>query len=210
MRAMLRPTVTGVENIPLTGAVIIASNHLSFFDSFVIPMTTPREISFLAKKEYFVGTGITGFLSRSFFSGIGAIPVDRDDPRAAQNSLSLQQDVLEGGGAVGIYPEGTRSRDGRLYRGRTGVAELVLKTGAPVVPTALLGTQELKPPGARFVRPAPVTVQYGPPLDLKGKYEHLATGKARRAIADEIMTAIHAMSGQELAGVYNERPASAG
>lgn len=208
LRAVFRPTVIGVENIPRTGPVIIASNHLSFFDSFIIPMTTPRAISFLAKTEYFTGTGLRGAASRTFFVGIGAIPVDRDDPRAAQNSLALQQEVLQAGGAVGIYPEGTRSRDQRLYRGRTGVGELVLKTGARVVPTALQGTENLQPVGSRFVRPAPVTVQYGEVIDFTGRYGGMATGKKRRAITDDIMDAIHSMSGQEPAGIYNERPSA--
>lgn len=205
-RAILRPRVTGVENIPLTGPVILASNHLSFFDSFIIPMTAPREIAFLAKQEYYTGTGVSGLISKTFFTGIGAIPVDRDDPRAAQKSLELQHGVLTRGGAVGIYPEGTRSRDGRLYRGRTGVAELVLKAGAPVVPVALWGTQNLQPVGSRFIRPADVLVQYGPLIDFTGRYDGLPTGKARRAITDDIMESIHSMSGQELSGSYNERP----
>ncbi len=205
LRAILRPTVRGAGNIPADGPVIIASNHLSFFDSFVIPMTAPRQIAFLAKKEYYTGTGLSGALSKAFFTGVGAIPVDRDDPRAGQQSLELQLEVLLGGGAVGIYPEGTRSRDGRLYRGRTGVAELVLRSKAPVVPVALWGTQNLQPVGSRFIRPADVLVQYGPALDFTGRYEHLPRGKARRQITDEIMGAIHRMSGQELAGRFNER-----
>ncbi|MDO5698085.1 MAG: lysophospholipid acyltransferase family protein [Dermatophilus congolensis] len=208
LRAILRPKVQGVENIPMTGPVIIASNHLSFFDSFVIPMTAPRQIAFLAKKEYYTGTGISGAFSKAFFTGVGAIPVDRDDPRAGQQSLELQLEVLTNGGAVGIYPEGTRSRDGRLYRGRTGVAELVLRSGAPVVPVALWGTQNLQPVGSRFIRPADVLVRYGAPIRFAGRFDDVPMGKARRAITDEVMDAIHAMSGQELAGKYNERPAS--
>ncbi len=207
LRAILRPKVHGIENIPMSGPVILASNHLSFFDSFVIPITAPRQIAFLAKDEYFIGKGVSGAISKAFFTGVGAIPVNRDDPRAGQQSLELQLAVLEEGGAVGIYPEGTRSRDGRLYRGRTGVAELVLRSGAPVVPVALWGTQNLQPVGARFIRPADVLVRYGTPIDFTGRFDGVPTGKARRAITDEIMATIHSMSGQELAGKYNERPA---
>ncbi|WP_226343728.1 lysophospholipid acyltransferase family protein [Agilicoccus flavus] len=209
LRAMLHPTVTGTENIPRTGPVIIASNHLSFFDSIVIPITSPRHIAFLAKKEYFTGTGVRGAFSRTFFTGVGAIPVDRDDTRAGQRSLDLQLEVLQRGGACGIYPEGTRSRDGRLYRGRTGVGHLVLSSGAPVVPVALSGTENMQPPGARFVRPAKVTIRFGTPLHFTGRFDDMPVGRARRAITDEIMTAIQAMSGQELAGAYNERPVGA-
>lgn len=208
LRALLRPTVTGTENIPRSGPVIVASNHRSFFDSIVIPITSPRKIAFLAKSEYFTGSGLRGGVSRVFFTGVGAIPVDRDDTRAGQRSLELQLEVLQRGGACGIYPEGTRSRDGRLYRGRTGVAHLVLASGAPVVPVALAGTENIQPPGARTLRPAKVTITFGTPIDFTGRFDGVPTGRARRQITDEIMTAIHGMSGQELAGVYNERPAA--
>lgn len=208
LRGMLRPTVIGASNVPRTGPFIIASNHLSFFDSVVIPITSPRHVAFLAKQEYFTGTGVRGTINRLFFTGVGAIGVDRDDTRAGQRSLELQLEVLHHGGACGIYPEGTRSRDGRLYRGRTGVGHLVMESGAPVVPVALQGTQHIQPPGSRFVRPAKVRIEFGTPIDFTGRHDDLPTGKARRAITDDIMAAIHAMSGQELAGVYNERPAA--
>lgn len=207
LRLVWRPTVRGLENIPASGPVIIASNHLSFFDSVVIPLASPRHVAFLAKQEYFTGTGPRGRLNRWFFTGVGAIPVDRDDARAGQKSLELQLDVLRQGRACGIYPEGTRSRDGRLYRGRTGVGHLVLASGAPVVPVALAGTQNLQRPGSSMVRLAKVSVTFGAPLDFTGRFDGVPLGRARRAITDEIMTAIGAMSGQEPAGVYNERPA---
>lgn len=208
LRAVLRPTVTGIEHIPKTGPAIFASNHLSFFDSIVIPIATPRHVAFLAKSEYFTGTGVRGAINKAFFTGVGAIGVDRDDPRAGQRSLELQLDILREGGGVGIYPEGTRSRDGRLYRGRTGVGHLVLSSGAPVVPVAIAGTENIQPVGSRFIRPAKVTIQFGPAMHLRDRYEGVPIGKARRQITDEIMTAIQAMSGQELAGSYNERPAT--
>ena len=144
-RVVWRPTVTGVENIPRRGPVLLASNHLSFMDSMVIPLVVPRRVAFLAKSDYFTGTGVKGTLSRWWFNGFGMIPVDRDDTRAAQASLDLALSVLSSGGAFGIYPEGTRSRDGLLYRGRTGVAWLAMTSGAPVVPVALVGTEKLAP-----------------------------------------------------------------
>lgn len=207
--ALMRPTIRGTKNIPADGPVIIASNHLSFFDSIIIPLASPRHVSFLAKSEYFTGTGVRGWINRTFFTAVRSIPVDRNDTRAGQRSLELQLDVLRSGNACGIYPEGTRSRDGRLYRGRTGVGHLVLSSGAPVVPVALSGTQNIQPPGARFVRPAKVSITFGEPMHFGERYAGVPTGRARREITDDIMNAIQAMSGQQSAGVYNERPAQA-
>ena len=204
-RTIYRPTVEGLENIPRRGPLILASNHLSFVDSMIIAMVAPRRVVFLAKSDYFTGTGVKGTLTRWWFTFFGMIPVDRDDHRSAQASLDTALGVLRSGEAFGIYPEGTRSLDGRLYRGRTGAAWLALAAGAPVVPVALAGTQHLQPVGSRFPRRAKVRVQFGPPLDFAGRFEGVPAGKARREATDEIMTAIHAMSGQELAGVYHER-----
>ena len=131
-RAVWRPTVTGLENVPSTGPVIIASNHLSFADSVVIPVVVPRKVVFLAKSDYFTGTGLKGAASKAWFEGLGMLPVDRDDPRSALTSLDTALEVLGRGDAFGVYPEGTRSRDGRLYRGRTGVAHLALTADCPV------------------------------------------------------------------------------
>lgn len=206
--ALMRPTITGRSNIPREGPAIIASNHLSFFDSIIIPLISPRHVAFLAKSEYFTGRGLRGAVSKAFFSGVRSIPVDRSDPRAGQRSLELQLEVLRRGEACGIYPEGTRSRDGRLYRGRTGVGHLVLSSGAPVVPVALAGTQNIQPPGSRFVRPAKVSIRFGEPMLLRDRYAGVPTGRARRLITDDIMNAIQQMSGQEPAGQYNERPAT--
>jgi len=200
-----RPTIEGLENIPRRGPLILASNHLSFIDSMVIPMVAPRRVAFLAKSDYFTGTGVKGALTRRWFTFFDMIPVDRDDHRSAQESLDAALGVLRAGGAFGIYPEGTRSLDGRLYRGRTGTAWLALAAGVPVVPVALAGTDRLQPVGSRFPRRAKVTVQFGPPLDFVGRFEGVPAAKARREATDEIMDAIHAMSGQEFAGVYNER-----
>ena len=151
-RAIWRPTVEGIEHVPMSGPVLIASNHLSFTDSVVIPVVAPRKVVFLAKSEYFTGTGIKGRLSKAWFEGLGMVPVDRNDTRAAINSLDIALEVLRRGEAFGIYPEGTRSRDGRLYRGRTGVAQLALTAGVPVVPVGLIGTAELQPVDATWPR----------------------------------------------------------
>jgi 1-acyl-sn-glycerol-3-phosphate acyltransferase len=204
-RLLFRPKIIGKANVPKTGAVLIASNHLSFADSIVLTLVAPRSVSFLAKAEYFTGRGFRGWLSRSFFSGVGAIPVQRGAGAAAQDALNDGLEVLQAGDAFSIYPEGTRSLDGRLYKGRTGVAWLALTSGAPVVPVALSGTQNIQPVGSRRPRLARVTVEFGVPLDLSG-HGPASSGRARRAATDEVMAAIHALSGQELAGVYNEPP----
>ncbi|MEC9052060.1 MAG: lysophospholipid acyltransferase family protein, partial [Actinomycetota bacterium] len=139
-KAIWRPRVEGLEHVPATGGVLLASNHLSFVDSVVIPVVVPRKVVFLAKSDYFTGAGVKGALSRAWFEGLGMLPVDRDDPRAALGSLDTALEVLARGEAFGLYPEGTRSRDGRLYRGRTGVAHLALTAGVPIVPVGLVGT----------------------------------------------------------------------
>lgn len=203
--AIWRPEVVGAEKVPATGGVILASNHLSFVDSVVIPLTSPRQVAFLAKAEYFTGTGVKGWISREWFTGVGSIPVNRDDARAAQQSLDLALTHIQGGGAFGIYPEGTRSRDGRLYRGRTGVAWLALQSGCPIVPVALTGTDQIQPVGARFPRRAKVRVEFGTPIVVGDRFEGVPQGRARRELTDEVMAAILAMSGQEWAGEYNQR-----
>lgn len=206
-RLLWRPRILGRQNVPRSGAVLMASNHLSFVDSVVITLVAPRSVSFLAKAEYFTGRGFRGWLSRVFFTGIGAIPVQRGAGQAAQDALNAGLEVLKGGDAFSIYPEGTRSLDGRLYKGRTGVAWLALTSGAAVIPVALTGTQELQPVGSRFPRFARITVEFGAPLDLSG-HGSAESGRARRAGTDEIMAAIQSMSGQELAPGYNEPPAA--
>ena len=204
-RAIWRPIVVGRDNVPRSGGVLLASNHLSFADSVVIPVCAPRNVAFLAKQEYFQGTGIKGALQRGWFEGLNMLPIDRDDTRAAITSLELALEVLGRGEAFGIYSEGSRSRDGRLYRGRTGVAHLALTAGVPVVPVGLQGTQNLQPVGARYPKLAKVTVAFGEPIDFTGRFDGVPAGRARRVATDEIMTAIQRLSGQEQAGVYNDR-----
>ena len=204
-----RPRIIGLENIPSSGPVIVASNHRSFADSMVIPFFVPRKVVFLAKEDYFTGTGIKGALVRGWFEGIGMVPVDRDDTKAALASLDIALEVLGRGEAFGIYPEGTRSRDGRLYRGRTGVAHLALTSGAPVVPVGLTGTENIQPVGTTFPRRAEVTIRFGEPLRFADTYAGVPAGRARREVTDVIMNEIQKLSGQPFAGVYNERPAEA-
>jgi 1-acyl-sn-glycerol-3-phosphate acyltransferase len=197
---LFRPTVDGRDNVPATGPVILAANHLSILDSMVIPLLAPRPVAFLAKSEYFR----RGRLTRPLFTALAAVPVDRGGHRAAQESLESALAVLESGGAFGIHPEGSRSRDGRLYRGRTGVGWLALASRAPVVPVAVLGTERAMSVGARLPRPARITVRFGTPMRFTGE----PGARARRTVTDDIMAAIQALSGQEPAGVYNEPPAT--
>lgn len=204
-RLLWRPQVVGRKNVPKRGPVILASNHLSFIDSPTITLLAPRKVSFLAKQEYFTGAGFRGAVSRAFFSGIGAIGVERGAGAAAQQALDLGLARLEAGEAFAIYPEGTRSLDGRLYKGRTGVAWLALTSGAPVVPVALTGTEHVQPVGSRMPRLARVRIEFGEPMDLSG-FGAASSGRARRQATDAVTAAIQALSGQEPAGVYNEPP----
>jgi 1-acyl-sn-glycerol-3-phosphate acyltransferase len=207
-RLVWRLDVVGTENVPASGPVIIASNHLSFIDSVVIPLAMPRPVTFLAKSDYFTGRGLRGWLVRLFFTAIGAVPVQRDGSRDALAALALAREVLGRGEAFGIYPEGTRSRDGRLYRGRTGVAWLALATRTPIVPVALLGTDQVQPVGSRGLRVHRVRVRFGAPIDPAPLAEliderKLGPGRARRDLTDSVMGSIAAMSDQERAPGYN-------
>lgn len=206
-RIVYRPRVEGKTNVPRSGPVIFASNHLSFIDSVAIPVAAPRPVHFLAKASYFEGKGLAGWASRSFFRAIGAIPVKRGAGQAALDALDQQRRLLDEGSAVALYPEGTRSTDGRLYKGRTGVAFLALQSGAPVVPVGLTGTDLVMPVGAKMPSMSHrVTVRFGEPIDVS-RHGPASSGKARRLATDEIMSAIHSLSGQELAHSYNEVPA---
>lgn len=207
MRVVYRPKIIGRSNIPKSGPVILASNHLSFIDSIVIPLVAPRRVQFLAKSHYFTGTGLKGWVSRTFFRSIGAVGVERGAGQSAQVALDQSKRILNTGAAFALYPEGTRSLDGRLYRGRTGVAWLAFATGAPVIPVGLIGTDELQPVGKLIPRVRRVTVAFGEPIDFSG-HGSPDSGRARRQATDEIMAAIHTLSHQELAHSYNEVPPS--
>lgn len=204
-RAVYRPRITGVEHVPRHGGVILASNHLSFVDSIAIPLAAPRQVSFLAKSDYFTETGPLGRLRRGFLESVGAVPVDRNSSRAAQESLDIALELLAQGKAFGIYPEGTRSRDGRLYRGRTGVGFLALAANAPVVPVGLVGTDAIQPVGSSWPRLAKVTVAFGEPIH-PSSYAGEPAGRARRRLTDDVMDAIAALTGQERAADYNTLP----
>jgi 1-acyl-sn-glycerol-3-phosphate acyltransferase len=195
---LFRPWAEGTENVPREGPAIIASNHLSFADHFFGPLPLPRKVTFLAKAEYFTGHGLKGLVSWAFFQGVGQIPVDRTGGKASERALATGLRVLADGRLLGIYPEGTRTPDGRLYRGKTGVARLALESGAPVIPCAMVGTFEFMPPGK--LRPRLRTrpgVRFGQPLDFS-RYAGLESDRfVLRAVTDEIMYALMELSGQE-------------
>ncbi len=207
LRVVWRPRVEGLGHVPSTGAVIVASNHLSFFDSVAIPLVVPRHVVFLAKSDYFEGTDLRGRLVRAWCEAIGAVPVRRGTHGDAMASLQQALEVLREGGAFGIYPEGTRSRDGRLYRGRNGVAWLSLASGAPVVPTGVLGTEVVQPVGARRPRVVRFTVRFAAPV-LPETYAGLPAALARRRLTDDVMDAVAALTGQPRSRDYNAVPPS--
>ncbi|MCA4131540.1 1-acyl-sn-glycerol-3-phosphate acyltransferase [Arthrobacter sp. M4] len=202
-----RPTIVGLENVPQEGPFIVAPNHLSFFDSVIIQALMPRSVAFFAKAEYFNGKGFKGRVMKSFFEGVGSIPVERGEQAASVAALKTLLDILESGKGVGIYPEGTRSRDGILYRGRTGVGWLALTTGAPVVPVGLIDTDKLQPVDKNSVRPQHFSMKVGRPLyfDKTGPDHSLP---ARRQVTDKIMDAIAELSGQERSTSYNQSKSS--
>ncbi|MBB3661873.1 MULTISPECIES: lysophospholipid acyltransferase family protein [Prauserella salsuginis group] len=205
-RMLWRPDVRGTENVPSDGPVIFASNHRSAIDTAVIPFVAPRPVAFLGKAEYFQGASPKDRLRAAFLSALGYVPVERGNAAAGLAALGAAQKVLDSGGAFGIYPEGTRSLDGKLHRGHTGVAALALATRAPVVPVALSGTEGLLPVGKKIPRLANVTVRFGEPLDFS-RYDGLAASPPiRRAVTDEVMYAILELSGQEYVDAYHKRP----
>ncbi|ATO13573.1 1-acyl-sn-glycerol-3-phosphate acyltransferase [Micromonospora sp. WMMA2032] len=202
LRAAVRLRVEGVENIPLSGPILLASNHLSVTDSTFLPLAVPRPVTFMAKAEYFTGRTVLGRLTARFMTAGGQVPVDRDDRRAAVASLETCLRVLTDGGVFCIYPEGTRSPDGRLHRGRTGVAWLALSSGAPVVPVAMSGTDRVLPPGRTLPRPARVRVAFGKPVDLRVLGGDPGDARSRRIATDAVMAAVAELSGQEYVPRY--------
>jgi 1-acyl-sn-glycerol-3-phosphate acyltransferase len=202
LKLVFRPKVDGLENVPRSGPVILACNHLSFSDSIFTPLIMRRKVTFVAKAEYFTGKGIKGWLSRMFFVGAGTIPVDRSGGEAAQAALDTLLRVLREGNIAGIYPEGTRSPDGRLYRGKTGVARLALESGAVVVPVALLNTDEIQPTGTLIPTVKRVKIRIGKPLDLSRYASSRGDRFVERAITDEIMYELMVLSGREYVDVY--------
>jgi 1-acyl-sn-glycerol-3-phosphate acyltransferase len=202
LRLVFRPHVEGAENVPDEGPAILASNHLSYADWLFMPLTLPRRVTFVAKAEYFTTPGLKGWFQKKFFSGAGQVPIDRSGASAAEGALSSARRILEGGELFGIYPEGTRSHDGRLYRGKTGVARLALETGVPVIPVAVLGTDVVAPPGKKFGTFTRPGVRFGKPLDFS-RYEGMENDRyILRSITDEIMYEIMRLSGQEYVDMY--------
>lgn len=210
LKVWCRTSVKGVEHVPRSGPVLVASNHLSFLDSIVIPVAVPRRVRFLAKSDYFTGTGLSGAWNRFLFTAVGAVAVPRGSHADAQAALHLAKEVLDRGEAFGIYPEGTRSRDGRLYRGRTGVAWLALETGAPVVPVAVRGTDRVQPIDSKLVHPHKIVVEFGEPVPVEAVAHLASAGQKRRALTDLVMERVQAMSGQVPAGRYNDHQSPTG
>jgi len=199
---IFRPTEEGAENVPESGAAILASNHLSFADWLFMPLALDRRVTFVAKSDYFNGVGVKGWAQKRFFAGTGQVPIDRTGGRASEGALRAGLKVLQRGELFGIYPEGTRSHDGRLYKGRTGVARLALLAGVPVIPCAMIGTDVIAPPGRIVTKIVSPTVRFGPPLDFS-RYAGLTEDRfILRSITDEIMYSIMELSGQEYVDLY--------
>ncbi len=204
IRGLWRPWTSGLEHIPSTGPAILASNHLSACDSLFLPVLSPREITFWAKAEYFAGAGLKGRVMAAFMRGIRQIPIERGNGRAALNALDIALAVLKEGGLFGIYPEGTRSPDGRLYRGHTGIARIVLEAGVPVIPVAMIGTDRVQPIGTPVPRLGhTLGVRVGAPLDYSDRTAR--NPKVLREITDDIMSHIRRLSGQEYVDRYASR-----
>ncbi len=205
LRLVFRPRSEGLENVPEEGPAIIASNHLSYADWLFMPLTLNRRITFVAKAEYFTTPGLKGWLQKHFFSGAGQVPIDRSGADAAAGALLSARKVLADGDLFGIYPEGTRSHDGRLYRGKTGVARLAIELGVPVIPVAVVGTDIVAPPGKKFGHWTRPLVRFGKPLDFS-RYEGLENDRfILRSATDEIMYEIMRLSGQEYVDLYAAR-----
>jgi 1-acyl-sn-glycerol-3-phosphate acyltransferase len=197
-----RPKVEGLEHIPDSGPAILASNHLAVADSFYLPLVVHRRITFLAKAEYFTGTGLKGWFTRWFYTVSGQVPIDRSSADAAQGALDTAKRLLDAGKLMGMYPEGTRSPDGRLYKGKTGLARLALETGVPVIPVAMIGTDLVNPAGSNMWRFGQVTVRIGKPLDFT-RFDGLAGNRfIERAVIDEVMYELMQLSGQEYVDLY--------
>jgi 1-acyl-sn-glycerol-3-phosphate acyltransferase len=202
LKTLFRPWVKGLDNVPARGAAILASNHLSFSDSIFMPLMVPRPVVFLAKSEYFTGKGIKGKLTAAFFRLTNQLPMDRSGGAASAQSLNAGMDVLRNGSLLGIYPEGTRSPDARLYRGKVGVARLALKAQVPVIPVAMIGTDKVQPIGKRVPNIRRIGMIFGEPLDFSRYYGMEDDRVIQRSVTDEIMSALMRLSGQEYVDEY--------
>jgi 1-acyl-sn-glycerol-3-phosphate acyltransferase len=205
LKLVFRPRIEGIENVPDEGPAILASNHLSYADWLFMPLMLSRRVTFVAKAEYFTGRGVKGWLQRTFFFGAGQVPIDRSGGRASEGAILTGLKILRNGDLFGIYPEGTRSFDGRLYRGKTGIARMALEVHVPVIPVAVIGTDVVAPPGKVFGRITRPHVVFGKPLDFS-RYEGMENDRyVLRSITDEIMYEIMQLSGQEYVDVYSSR-----
>jgi 1-acyl-sn-glycerol-3-phosphate acyltransferase len=196
---LFRPKVTGLRNVPNVGPVIIASNHLSFSDSIFMPLVVPRKVTFMAKSEYFTSPGLKGFIKKLTFQALGQVPVDRSGGRRSEAAIRTGLNLLEVGQCIGIYPEGTRSPDGKLYKGRTGIARMAIDSGAPIVPVAMFNTAEIQPTGQIVPKVRRVEMVFGEPMYFQGDSSDLAY---LRKVTDEIMQGIQKISGQEYVDIY--------
>ena len=201
LMVLFRPKVTGLRNVPTLGPVIIASNHLSFSDSIFMPLVVPRKVTFLAKSEYFTSPGLKGFLKKITFHALGQVPVDRSGGRRSEAAIDTGLRVLAEGDCIGIYPEGTRSPDGRLYKGRTGIARLAIESGAPVVPVAMFNTDKIQPTGRVIPKLRQVAMVFGEPMDFSNAGDS-NDPKTLRKVTDEIMRTLQSLSGQEYVEMY--------
>ena len=202
LRLLWRPEITGVEHIPAEGGAILASNHLSIVDSIFLPFMVDRPVTFAAKSEYFTGTRPIDRITSAYMRATNQLSVDRAQVRAGQDMLEAALGLLREGALFGIYPEGTRSPDGRLYRGRTGIGWLALNSGLPVIPVAMSGTDRVLPPGHRIPRMAKIRITVGKPLTFESYRDLPSAARQRRAVTDEVMRSIQALSGQEYVPVY--------
>ncbi|GAA1844103.1 lysophospholipid acyltransferase family protein [Microbacterium koreense] len=202
VKGIFRPWIVGRRNVPASGAAILASNHLSFVDSIFLPLMIDRPVTFLAKSDYFTGKGLKGWATRFFFKATGQLPIDRSGGKASEASLNTGLQVLGRGDLLGIYPEGTRSPDGKLYRGRTGIARMALEARVPVVPVVMVDTDTMMPIGTRIPRVARVGIVIGEPLDFS-RFEGMEGDRyILRSITDEIMVALQRLGEQEYEDVY--------
>jgi 1-acyl-sn-glycerol-3-phosphate acyltransferase len=202
LRAVYRPLVTGSQHVPATGPVIFAANHQSFVDEFFVPLAARRQVFYFAKAEYFNAPGLRGKAMAAFFHGMGQVPVERSDPRSAAAVIDIGVEVLGEGRALGIFPEGTRSPDGRLYKFRTGVARLAIRSGTPVVPVGLVGTRDVQPPGSRRWHRAPVEVHFGAPHVFGHLAEQERSARVLREVTDLIRDDIQRLCGQPAVDSY--------
>jgi 1-acyl-sn-glycerol-3-phosphate acyltransferase len=199
---LFRPKVTGRKNLPKQSAAILASNHMSFSDSIFLPLAVPRRITFLAKSEYFTGRGLKGWIVKKFFQGVGQVPIDRSGGRSSEAAVNAAINILKSGEILGIYPEGTRSPDGKLYRGRTGLARIAIEAGVPVIPVAMIGTYDIQPTGQVFPKIMRVGIAFGEPIDMSQYAGRQRDPAALREATNLVMDSLKNLGGQEYVDIY--------